>query len=95
MKPLWKIRSGKFAGWNYDGQLYDAAGNHVGYFVKNIAVGCNGRVVGEMYDEKFIGYRLGIAYPSYGAVGRYAGLAIGRYADYAGYSVGGWEDPHF
>ena len=34
MKPLWKIRSGRFAGWRTeDGLLYDDDGAHVGYFV--------------------------------------------------------------
>jgi hypothetical protein len=95
VKPLWKLRSGKFAGWNYNGQLYDAKGNHVGYFQGTVAVGCNGRVVGEMYDDKFIGYRTNISYPIYGAVGHYAGIAVAPYAGYAGYAVAGWADPHF
>lgn len=95
MQPLWKLRSGTFAGWNHSGQLYDAAGKHIGYFQDDIAVGCNGRVVGQMYDDKFIGYRLGIAYPIYGSVARYAGIAVAKYANYCGIAIGGWEDPHF
>jgi hypothetical protein len=87
MEPLWKLRSGKFAGWNYNGQLYDAKGNNVGYFEGEIAVGCDGHVVGEMYDDQIIGYRTNVSYPIYGAVAPYAG--------YAGYAVAGWEDPHF
>lgn len=95
MEPLWRLRSGKFAGWNYSGQLYDAGGKHVGYFQDKIAVGCDGRVVGEMYDDRFIGYRANVLYPTYGSVGRYSGISVAPYALYAGYSVAGWEDPHF
>jgi hypothetical protein len=95
MQPLWKLRSGKFVGWNFDGQLYDANGKHIGYFQDKVAVGRNGRVVGEMYDDKFIGFRLGISYPLYGSAGGYAGISVARYANYAGIAVGGWEDPHF
>ena len=94
MKPLWKI-SGKFAGWNYNGQLYDESGNHVGYFNKDIAIGTDGMVVGEMYDEKFIGYKTNVSYSIYGVAAPYAPIAVGKYADYAGYSIAGWEDPHF
>ncbi len=94
MTPLWKI-SGKFAGWNRNGQLYDANGNHVGRFHGEIAVSYNGHVVGEMYNDKFIGYRSSVAYPLYGVSTHYVGIAAGSYADYAGYSIAGWEDPHF
>ena len=95
MIPLWKLRSGQFAGWNSDGVLYGADGRNVGYFEGSLAVGLNGRVVGEMYDDRFIGYRLGIAYPLYAPRAQYAGLAFAPYAAYAGYAIGGWEDPHF
>jgi hypothetical protein len=57
MKPLWKLSSGKFAGWNNNDILYDASGDNVGYFVDNRAISINGQVIGEMYDDKFIGYR--------------------------------------
>lgn len=95
MKPLWKLRSGKFAGWNSNGQLYDADGNHIGYFDDRVAIDCNGRVVGEMYDDKFIGYRTNVMYSAHGAVAHSANIAVGRYADYPGYAIAGWDDPHF
>jgi hypothetical protein len=94
MKPLWAI-SGRFAGWNSNGLLYDADGDHVGYFRDKLAVRYDGEVVGEMYDEKFIGYRTNVVYPVCGFSANYVGIAAAPYADYAGYSIAGWEDPHF
>ncbi len=95
MKPLWKLRSGLFAGWNFEGQLYDAGGKHVGYFHGSCAVGCNGRVVGEMYDEKFIGVRTSVSYPIYGSSGHYSAISACRYVNYCGNAIGGWKDPDF
>lgn len=95
MKQLWKLRSGEFAGWNCNDQLYDADGKHIGYFEGDVAVGRNGRVVGEMFDDKFIEYRLGVSYPIYGSVAGCAGISVARYANYCGIAVGDWEDPHF
>jgi hypothetical protein len=95
MEPLWKLCSGKFAGWNSNGILYDANGENIGYFNGKIAVGCDGQVVGEMYNDKFIGYNNGIAYSLYGTRGKYANIAVSSYADYAGSPIAGWEDPHF
>lgn len=95
MKPLWKLRSGEFAGWNQNNLLYNADGENVGYFVDTLAIGNDGQVVGEIYDDKFIGFRLGITYPLYGSQARYANIAVSRYANYAGHAVAGWEDPHF
>jgi hypothetical protein len=86
--------SGRFAGWSVNGQLYDANGDHVGYFRDKIAVRYDGEVVGEMYNE-FIGYRTNVAYPIYPMSANYVGIAVAAYADYAGYSIAGWEDPHF
>ena len=31
MTPLWKVRSGHFAGWYSNDALYDASGHNVGY----------------------------------------------------------------
>lgn len=95
MKPLWKIHSGDFAGHNANGTLYNADGENVGYFEGDLAIGINGHVIGEMYDDKFIGFKLGVGYPLYGARGRYANIAVARYANYAGNGIAGWEDPHF
>lgn len=95
MKPLWRLRSGRFAGWNRNGQLFDSAGKHVGYFRGDLAIGRNGRVVGKMYNDKFIGYRLGIAYSIHSCGGSYAGIAAAPYAGYCGMAIAGWEDPHF
>jgi hypothetical protein len=75
--------------------IYNANGDHVGYFHDDLAVDCYGHVVGEMYNAKFIGYRTNKLYPTYGSRGAYAGIAVAPYANYVGYSVAGWEDPQF
>ena len=46
MQPLWKIRSGNFAGWRSGDILYDANGSDVGYFNGDIAYANNGRYIG-------------------------------------------------
>lgn len=95
MKPLWKLRSGKFAGFNDNGTLYDAKGRHIGYFIDKIAVGCDGKVVGEMYDNEFIGYCTNSGYSLYGVMPRLASIGALSYGNYGGQPIAGWDDPHF
>lgn len=60
MQPLWKIRSGKFAGWRIDDALYDAKGKNVGYFDGDIAFSNDrGQYIGEIYNEDWIGRATG------------------------------------
>ncbi len=95
MQPLWKLRSGNFAGWNSNGLLYNSNGDHVGYFIDSLAFDCNGRAVGEMYDDRFIGYRTNIAYPIGGTIARNVGISVMGYVGYVGNPVLGWDDPKF
>ena len=95
MKPLWKVRSGEFAGWRSDNMLYDAAGRNVGYFQGDIAYNLRGRYIGEIYRDDWIGKRKGIVRSIGGARARCAGIAIARYAARAGLAIAGWEDPDF
>jgi hypothetical protein len=46
MQPLWKVRSGDFAGWRSGDILYDANGSNVGYFNMDVAYSNNGRYIG-------------------------------------------------
>jgi hypothetical protein len=95
MKPLWKISSGRFAGYRNDDVLYDAKGNNVGYFRDKVAYSLNGHYLGEMYDDDYIGKRTGGgASISSSKVGR-VGIARVAHADRAGRAIAGWDDPDF
>lgn len=94
MKPLWRIRSGLFAGWRTeDGQLYDDDGAQLGYFVGEIAYSNDGRAVGEIYGERWLGRREGVTYPT----GRRRQLGDrrdpARLPDRKGIRLAGWTDP--
>ncbi len=95
MQPLWKVRSGDFAGWRAGDILYDANGSNVGYFNMDVAYSNNGRYIGEIYRDDWIGKRLGVAHPAGGSRVGYVGLAVAGYANRVGMAVGGWEDPDF
>jgi hypothetical protein len=64
MQPLWKVRSGNFAGWRTRDILYDAHGINVGYFNEDIACSNSSRYIGEIYRDDWIGKRLGEAHHS-------------------------------
>jgi hypothetical protein len=96
MKPLWKVRSGNFAGWRSDnGALYDANGKNVGYFSGDIAYSNIGNYVGEIHRGDWIGKRTNVARSVGGARAAYAGIALAPYAVRAGLAIAGWEDPDF
>jgi hypothetical protein len=93
--PLWNIRSGKFAGWNIDNSVYDATGKNVGPVVNGLIYSCDGRCVGEMYDDRFVGKQTSKSYPSGAHYMAYASIAIMHMSDVAGMAVAGWIDPEF
>jgi hypothetical protein len=95
MEPLWKIRSGTFAGCRIDDRLYDASGENVGYFIDDVAYSLNGKYIGELYSGDWIGKRSGVSHGSQGGRIGTVGIAASRYADRAGISLTGWEDPHY
>jgi hypothetical protein len=95
MSPLWKIRSGYFAGWRSGDILYDADGKNVGFFHGDVAYSLNGRYIGEIYRDDWIGKRSGVLHGSGGSRVGYVGVAAGRYANRAGMAIAGWEDPDF
>ncbi|MEA3312245.1 MAG: hypothetical protein U9Q76_08520 [candidate division WOR-3 bacterium] len=95
MKPLWKILSGKFAGWRVDELLYNANGKHVGYFDGNIAYSLSGKAIGEIYEEDWIGKQTSIAYPVVGPIAQHANIGMAPYANRAGLAIAGWVDPDF
>jgi hypothetical protein len=94
MKPLWKIRSGQFAGWRTDdGQLYDDDGAHVGYFFKEIAYLNDGRAIGEICNERWLGKRETATYPVGGRWWTHQSRDAARLPDRNGMPLLGWVDP--
>ena len=94
MKPLWKIRSGRFFGWRAeDDQLYDADGEHLGYFVKDVAYTNGGRAVGEIYGERYIGKRETVIYPTGTRQAARRAMDTAGMPDRDGMALSGWTDP--
>ena len=92
--PLWKLRSGRFAGWRTkDGQLYDDDGAHVGYFVNEIAYLNDGRAVGEVYGERWLGRCKEVKSPPGTRHGPHQSRAPARLPDRKGMPLAGWMDP--
>jgi hypothetical protein len=55
MLPLWKLVSGRFAGWRIGDALFDPSGRPIGFFVDDVAFSQSGDYVGELYDTERIG----------------------------------------
>lgn len=94
-QPIWKIQSGEFAGWNIDDSVYDANGNNVGPVCNSLIYSCDGRCVGEFYNDTFVGKQTSKSYPKGASYAAYASIAIAHMSATAGISVSGWVDPDF
>lgn len=91
--PIWKIRSGQFAGWHTTDALFNAEGRHVGYLAGHVAYGLDGRFLGEIYQGEWIG-RHNAAKHSPGEPHEQAdSVAHARLADRAGLALADWSDP--
>ena len=95
MIPLWKLRSGQFAGWRTaDGELYNAAGKHIGYFGnEDIAYTNDGHAVGEVYGERYMGKRETLIYPTGRQQGELSSKAPAPLADRPELRLASWTDP--
>jgi hypothetical protein len=94
MKPLWRIRSGRFAGWRTeDDQLYGADGTHLGYFVDGIAYSNDGRAIGELYGESRLGQREDVVYPTGTRRAAREQKRVAAMAETTGLPVAGLIDP--
>lgn len=91
--PLWKIRSGQFAGWHTNNALYNDAGDHVGYLAGHIVYGLDGRPLGELHQAEWIGRKCGVHYPAGETHPVCGSVAHARLPDRAGLSVPDWTDP--
>lgn len=95
MNPLWKVRSGKFAGWRTGDDFYDENGSHVGYFSDDVAYSHDGKYIGEIYRNDWIGYRTDKV-PSVSkerTAARTSIEVVNPHANRSGFSISGWDDP--
>ncbi len=96
MKPLWKIRSGRFLGWRTeDDQLYDADGAHLGYLVDDIGYSHDRHAVGEVYGERWLGKREAVVYPTGTRQAARRAVDMAGMPDRDGMALAGWSDPDF
>jgi hypothetical protein len=94
MIPLWRLRSGRFAGWKADDdQFYNAEGKHIGYLIGEIAYTNDGCAVGEVYGDQWIGRSKTVIYPTGRQQAELSSKAAARLADRAGLPLAGWADP--
>jgi hypothetical protein len=93
LTPLWKIRSGQFAGWHSNDTLYDAQGRHVGYLAGHFAYSLTGNLLGEIYQGEWIGRRTAAAALQGETRTPTEAIAHDRLPDRAGLALDGWIDP--
>ncbi|MFO8035542.1 MAG: hypothetical protein R6U57_02815 [Anaerolineales bacterium] len=94
MKPLWKINSGEFAGWrSKNGQLYNRDGEHVGFFDRKVAYSLEGRYVGELEGEKWLGKKPKKPPTKKTPKTQRAAIKKTPLPDRDGQVRSGWEDP--
>lgn len=95
MMPLWKIKSGDFAGWRSGDRLFNADGQNVGCFRDDVAYSLHGDYLGEMYDDDRIGKRTMRMQSRGSAMMGHVGIALMRQVGRVGLAVAGWSDPDF
>jgi hypothetical protein len=95
VKPLWNIKSGRFAGWRNGDFLHNSDGDCVGFFHGDIAYTLAGEYVGEIVDEDWIGKRSGMTRPDQAMRGGTSWLLLEAHPDRAGKQSPGWEDPGY
>lgn len=62
MTPLWRMYSGKFAGFRVKDRMYNTQGENIGYFDDTKLYALNGQCIGEVYRNKWIGKRVNVGY---------------------------------
>ncbi|HET6878744.1 MAG TPA: hypothetical protein VFI31_01160 [Pirellulales bacterium] len=95
MTPLWKIRSGKFAGWYSNDALYDERGRWLGFLAGAAAYAKDGGYLGEIFEVEWIGRSPGEHAPQPGLHSPGENLAHAPLADRQGRNLPDWEDPGF
>ncbi|HWB11038.1 MAG TPA: hypothetical protein VG826_17550 [Pirellulales bacterium] len=95
MTPVWKVRSGKFAGWYSNDALYDERGRYIGFLAGTIAYSTDGKYLGEIHEAEWIGRAPGGHADHAGPHPPGDNLAHAPLADRPARSLPGWEDPEF
>ena len=95
MTPIWKIRSGKFAGWYSNDALYDDRGRYVGFLAGATAYSTGGQYLGEIHQGEWIGRSPGKHADHAGPHPRGDNVAHAPLADRPSPELPGWEDPNY
>jgi hypothetical protein len=95
MTPVWRVRSGKFAGWYSNDALYDERGRYIGFLAGTVAYATDGKYLGEIHEAEWIG-RPPSAHANHpGPHPRGENLAHAPLADRTGLELPEWKDPDF
>jgi hypothetical protein len=95
MTPLWKVRSGRFAGWYSNDALYDEHGRWLGFLAGSTAYNKDGAYLGELHGAEWIGRSPGDHAMHLGPHSPGENLAHAPLADRPGLQLPGWDDPGF
>jgi hypothetical protein len=95
MTPLWKVHSGRFAGWYSNDALYDTAGRNVGYLAGMVAYSLAGKYLGEVVRAEWIGRPQNVDHRSPGPRVHSDNVAHAALADRPALELEGWDDPDF
>lgn len=94
-QALWRIISGSWAGWNIDGSIYNTNGESIGNVVNNVIFSLNGTCLGEIYNDKYVGFRDERTYPKMSGCAPWASFVPIKRNDIQGLQITGWHDPDF
>jgi len=95
MIPLWKVRSGQFAGWYSNDALYGADGRNIGYMAGMVAYALSGEFLGEVIRAEWIGRPRGAQHQSPGPREHRENVAHARLPDRTALALDNWDDPGF
>lgn len=95
MTPIWKIKSGKFAGWYSNDALYDAQGRHIGCLAGTSAYSLGGEFLGEIHEAQWIGWPVGVHRNHPPPQIKAENVAHAPLADRTGLALADWNDPAF
>jgi len=93
MKPLWKLRSGEFAGVVQNKILYDSSGKNIGWLNNdNKFYSLSGQYVGEIYKDDKIGKRANTAHARQATKVQMPPIPVINHQNKPGIFIAGWED---
>lgn len=95
MTPVWRMASGRFAGWYSNDALYDELGRHVGYLAGTAAYSLAGKYLGEIHRAEWIGKPPGERPRGAAPHARGEDVAHARLADRTALALAGWSDPDY